>query len=566
MEKILVKIRVVLIFITILGLKNVFSQESFLPLHTGDMFVFYNDNYSHGYHYYSYSVKRITKDSVFSNGYRYYFHEVFGAWIRYDSLTKCVLAFADNYNCGIYHGERLVDSLNVHLNDSVKFCSGGIPKMCTFAGDRYILGSNISTIEFDTRTQSAPTMYTTISYSKGIGITQTGSAVFLYSSSVSNLKGAVINGIQYGNLYSGPDTVNSPYLPIYTNRKCIFYSITNPAKIIKQYWLNDTSISGRRFVKNTIEGGYISYDTGKGNVIKPAVLSCGGYNLFQKSDSIKSSVGDTVRFCSGLPEKVLVAEKDTIIFTSYSRIKTFKYTLNGKTLYKTYAKNWGIVRYDVVSEDGSIESFALKGMQWDYFSAGDTNTIYFNFNQPQVTNMNYTFDENSLQLNWTTNYEYGMRTIYIEKRDTVYNFYRVEKTIDAKGIYSNTQVNYSTSVPLDAFGKYDYRLRLVNQGWTAYSYFDKVNYLPPASIELFQNYPNPFNGTTKIKFNTNASVFVNLSVFDISGRKVFEAVNESLPAGYYSRTISTIALPSGIYFYTLKAGEFKETRKMILVK
>ena len=95
----------------------------------------------------------------------------------------------------------------------------------------------------------------------------------------------------------------------------------------------------------------------------------------------------------------------------------------------------------------------------------------------------------------------------------------------------------------------------------------------PADFYLYQNYPNPFNPTTKIKFtiplNVNRETSnVSLKVFDVLGKEVATLVNEEKTAGSYEVEFSTndLQLTSGIYFYTLSAGSFNETKKMILMK
>lgn len=85
---------------------------------------------------------------------------------------------------------------------------------------------------------------------------------------------------------------------------------------------------------------------------------------------------------------------------------------------------------------------------------------------------------------------------------------------------------------------------------------------------LHQNYPNPFNPSTRINYELRNSNYVTLKVFDLLGKEVATLVNEKQSAGSYAVDFnsSEFNLPSGIYFYTLNAGDFKETRKMILIK
>jgi len=83
---------------------------------------------------------------------------------------------------------------------------------------------------------------------------------------------------------------------------------------------------------------------------------------------------------------------------------------------------------------------------------------------------------------------------------------------------------------------------------------------------LLQNYPNPFNPITKIQYSVNSTQNITLKVYDILGREIATLVNEEKPVGEYEVEFNGSALTSGIYFYQLKAGEFSETKKMILLK
>jgi len=92
------------------------------------------------------------------------------------------------------------------------------------------------------------------------------------------------------------------------------------------------------------------------------------------------------------------------------------------------------------------------------------------------------------------------------------------------------------------------------------------NIFNPQGFSLEQNYPNPFNPTTNIGFHISKSGFVSLKIYDILGTEIATIVDENLPAGNYKYQWNAIEIASGIYFYQLKAGEFIQTRKMILAK
>ena len=106
--------------------------------------------------------------------------------------------------------------------------------------------------------------------------------------------------------------------------------------------------------------------------------------------------------------------------------------------------------------------------------------------------------------------------------------------------------------------------------------------MAPQKFILYQNYPNPFNPTTNITYviarskdvssrlggatRQSEKLLVQLKVYDALGREIATLVNEKQAPGKYSVQFNANNLPSGIYFYTLRAGNFVQTRKMILLK
>jgi endonuclease/exonuclease/phosphatase family metal-dependent hydrolase len=86
------------------------------------------------------------------------------------------------------------------------------------------------------------------------------------------------------------------------------------------------------------------------------------------------------------------------------------------------------------------------------------------------------------------------------------------------------------------------------------------------SFSLYQNFPNPFNPGTTINFDLPRSSYVSLTVYDMNGKQVMNPVNENRSAGKFSVSIDASALPSGTYFYRLRAGNFVSMKKMILLK
>ena len=86
------------------------------------------------------------------------------------------------------------------------------------------------------------------------------------------------------------------------------------------------------------------------------------------------------------------------------------------------------------------------------------------------------------------------------------------------------------------------------------------------SFKLNQNYPNPFNPSTKITYSIPTGADVKLSVYNVLGQEVAILVNGHRDAGTYVADFSADKLSSGVYFYTIKAGQFAETKKMLLLR
>jgi len=126
------------------------------------------------------------------------------------------------------------------------------------------------------------------------------------------------------------------------------------------------------------------------------------------------------------------------------------------------------------------------------------------------------------------------------------------------------------------FGEYSSILKTYDGGGNSISSVSILGKNIPGDFILSQNYPNPFNPSTKIRFNIpplegGQGGMIVLKVYDILGKEIATLVNEKLHPGEYEvpfsiNQFSGYQLPSGIYFYTLTAGDFRETKKMLLIK
>ncbi|MBL8008929.1 MAG: T9SS type A sorting domain-containing protein, partial [Ignavibacteria bacterium] len=105
-----------------------------------------------------------------------------------------------------------------------------------------------------------------------------------------------------------------------------------------------------------------------------------------------------------------------------------------------------------------------------------------------------------------------------------------------------------------------------------YKYNDNIStsvtdaYQNPEVFSLSQNYPNPFNPSTVIYYELKTGSRVTLTVSDISGREVTELFSGKQSPGSYRYDFNASNYPAGVYFYTLRADKFSQTKKMLLIK
>ncbi|MFO7890043.1 MAG: T9SS type A sorting domain-containing protein [bacterium] len=88
----------------------------------------------------------------------------------------------------------------------------------------------------------------------------------------------------------------------------------------------------------------------------------------------------------------------------------------------------------------------------------------------------------------------------------------------------------------------------------------------PSCFALMQNYPNPFNSTTTIKYSIYKTNIVTLTLYSISGKEITTLLNDKRTPGNYTIELNTNNLPSGVYYYQILSGSFKDTKKLILLK
>lgn len=116
------------------------------------------------------------------------------------------------------------------------------------------------------------------------------------------------------------------------------------------------------------------------------------------------------------------------------------------------------------------------------------------------------------------------------------------------------------------YNEVDWILPLVGQAGNLPNPHPKELSLLPSKFELKQNFPNPFNPTTYIEYSIPQNSFVSIKVYDILGKEVTTLVSSELNAGTYIAEFNASNLSSGVYFYSMRANDFSETKRMLLTK
>jgi hypothetical protein len=175
-------------------------------------------------------------------------------------------------------------------------------------------------------------------------------------------------------------------------------------------------------------------------------------------------------------------------------------------------------------------------------------------------------DRNNVNLNWSTAFERNNNGFEIERSSASGQWSKIG-FVNGNGT-SLASNNYSfTDRGLNS-GNYNYRLKQIdlNGNFEYFNLNNEVNIGAPVSFSLSQNYPNPFNPSTTINFDLPYDSKVSLKVYDMSGKEAANLLNENKTAGYYSVNFNASSLSSGIYFYSISAGNFTAVKKMMLVK
>ena len=204
---------------------------------------------------------------------------------------------------------------------------------------------------------------------------------------------------------------------------------------------------------------------------------------------------------------------------------------------------------------------------WDGGGLQIINNNLINPIPVELVSFNADYNAGTINLSWITATELNNSGFEIERKTGDSEWNKIEfiqgngTSTEAKHYFFNDNIeNLKDS-------KLFYRLKQIDyDGNFQYSKVIEVEIELPTKFFLNQNYPNPFNPVTQIKYEVPIKSAITLKVFDMLGREVETLVNEEKDAGYFQVSFDASRLSSGIYFYTLRAGNSFVTKKMILMK
>ncbi len=254
----------------------------------------------------------------------------------------------------------------------------------------------------------------------------------------------------------------------------------------------------------------------------------------------------------------------------YTNDGTGSFQPNGQPVYDGVQAAWveeSIDLFDYVGSSVKLR-FALYSdsyVEEDGWYIDDIEVVTYSVVPVELTSFTASSSESGIVLNWSTATEINNHGFEIQKSNDKKNW-KVAGFVEGNGSSTNmNQYSYIDSSP--ANGRNYYRIKQLDYNGTFEIYGPVyVDFVGVSEFALMQNYPNPFNPSTQINFAVSEKSFVTLKVYDILGKEISTLVNDELDAGYHKATFNAENLASGIYIYTITAGDFISTKKMMLIR
>ena len=302
------------------------------------------------------------------------------------------------------------------------------------------------------------------------------------------------------------------------------------------------------FYRNIIFKNNLSAITGY-NGFKSLVDSCefygNQYAIMNADKNIKNSIFINNKYGLYATERIDIdssyfAQNETAIYGGRGLLRNTIIENNGIGV-KSFFEGYNIQNCKILNNDIGLQ----LGSYSNYYLPTKNNNICNNriYNVENLDDINKDITKNC----WCTSDSAEIESKLYDGYDNIYvgllNY----------SIYDSTCINELTQVIKIVLDVEDFRNISTN-------------------YKLEQNYPNPFNPSTKISWQSPVSGWQTLKVYDILGKEVATLVDEYRDAGNYEvdfpsvETLHATSLPSGVYFYQLKSGDYIETKKMILLK
>jgi carboxypeptidase T len=248
--------------------------------------------------------------------------------------------------------------------------------------------------------------------------------------------------------------------------------------------------------------------------------------------------------------------------------------VSGQPVYEGTKSNWAYEEIDLAAYEGEqiLIRFEFKSdssVEEDGWYVDDIKIYFYGVVPVELISFNASVENSSVNLNWKTASELNNYGFRIEKSVNKVDWQQVA-FVDGRGTTSEVQ-SYSITDKIPLIGKSLYRLTQIDfDGTKKIIATEEVNFVGNLSYSLEQNYPNPFNPSTKIKYSIKTDAQVKLTIYNLMGEVVGVLVNEPKEAGEHEFIFNTQqfsnSISSGVYFYTINAGDYSASRKMMILK
>ena len=240
-----------------------------------------------------------------------------------------------------------------------------------------------------------------------------------------------------------------------------------------------------------------------------------------------------------------------------------QYIFEATTLLDSTHQNSGITGFKILGQ-----SFGVSGYMFE-------SEIEYGYSIDNIApgvpeGLNVTLENSQAVISWLPSIDADFQYYSLEK-DT-------DETFQNAQSFNITQNNFTDSDIEDGI-VYFYRIRAADYSgnWSDFSEVVQLTTLSNDNINvakrfmLYQNYPNPFNPITNLRYDLPENIFVNITVYDISGNMVKNLINTNQSSGYKSVIWDATnnqgqRVSAGVYIYSIEAGDFRQIKKMILLK